>query len=196
MEKTANTEDNKMESKKEIRKRVLALRDSLGSMERKRSEILMTERILGHQWYYRSKELLVFISYGSEIDTTPIWEEALYQGKKVYAPCVKGENMEFYRIMGRFDLQPGYKGIPEPIDIDKRNLFVFSEEKITSALMLMPGVAFDPLRNRIGYGKGFYDRYLADKEGLHTIAVGYDCQMVPAIKAEEKDIRPMQVICL
>lgn len=62
--------------------------------------------------------------------------------------------------------------------------------------MIMPGVAFDVRRNRIGYGKGFYDRYLADKEGLHTIAIGFDCQMVPEIEAGEKDIKPMQVICL
>lgn len=186
----------KMESKSEIRKKVLALRDRLGPMERKRSEILMTERILGHQWYYKAKELLIFLSYGSEIDTAPIWEEALRQGKKVYVPCVLGEYMEFFRISGKADLQPGYKGIPEPVDIDKREKFVFTVEKTDSALMLMPGVAFDPVRNRIGYGKGFYDRYLADKMGLHTIAIGYDCQMVSAIEAEENDIRPMQVICL
>ncbi|MCH5269834.1 MAG: 5-formyltetrahydrofolate cyclo-ligase [Lachnospiraceae bacterium] len=185
-----------MESKSEIRKKVLAVRDNLDPMDRKRSEILMAERILGHQWYYSAKELLIFVSYGSEIDTSPIWEEALRQGKKVYVPCVMGENMEFYRIFGKSDLQPGYKGIPEPMDIDKREKYVYSEEKIISTLMLMPGVAFDPYRNRIGYGKGFYDRYLADKTKLHTIGIGYDCQMVSEIKAEETDIKPMQVICL
>lgn len=185
-----------MESKKEIRRKVLERRDSLGPMERKRSEILMTERILGHQWYYGAKELLIFVSYGSEIETAPIWEEALRQNKKVYVPCIVEDNMEFYRIMGKADLHPGYKGIPEPINIENREKYVFSEEKITSTLMLLPGVAFDPTRNRIGYGKGFYDRYLADKAELHTIAIGFDCQMVSAIETEETDVKPMQVICL
>jgi 5-formyltetrahydrofolate cyclo-ligase len=62
--------------------------------------------------------------------------------------------------------------------------------------MIMPGVAFDPERNRIGYGKGFYDRYLQDKPALRTIAIGYDCQMVAEIQTEETDVKPMQVICL
>ena len=63
--------------------------------------------------------------------------------------------------------------------------------------MIMPGVAFDAGRNRIGYGKGFYDKYLQDKEALQlrTIAIGFGCQMIDAIPAEENDIRPCQVIC-
>jgi len=62
--------------------------------------------------------------------------------------------------------------------------------------MLMPGVAFDGMRNRIGYGKGFYDRYLFDKPALQlrTIAIGFKCQKVEAIPANDNDIKPYQVI--
>ena len=71
-------------------------------------------------------------------------------------------------------------------------------ETAEKILMLMPGVAFDKKRHRIGYGKGFYDRYLAGKEALQlrTIAVGFQCQMVEEIPAEELDIKPYQVICV
>ena len=60
----------------------------------------------------------------------------------------------------------------------------------------MPGVAFDKQRNRIGYGKGFYDRYLADKEKLQlrTIAIGFQCQLVEAALSDRNDIKPYQVI--
>ena len=184
------------QSKTEIRRRILKRRDGLGPEERKRSEILITERILGHQWYYGAGELLVFISYGSEVDTAPIWEEARRQGKKVYAPCVLDGRMEFYRMEGRADLRPGYRGILEPAEPEKREKFVFSQDREKNTLMLMPGVAFDVFRGRLGYGRGFYDRYLADKAALRTIAIGYSCQMVDKLPTEDTDIRPMQVICL
>ena len=62
--------------------------------------------------------------------------------------------------------------------------------------MIMPGLAYDRKRSRIGYGKGFYDRYLQEKEALHTIAIGFDFQMVNDIEEEPNDIKPKQVICL
>lgn len=185
-----------METKKEIRKKVLALRDALTPCERLRSQVLLTERILGHQWYYRASEVLLFASYGSEIDTSALIEDALHCGKKVFLPKITGDQMVFYRILPGEKLEAGYRGIPEPAGTADREQFFFTPQKEETALMLMPGVAFDVYRNRIGYGKGFYDRYLADKERLHTIAIGFDCQMVPVIESDKTDIRPMQVICL
>ena len=184
-----------METKSEIRKRVLACRDALTPAERIRSEVLLTDRILGHQWYYGAEEVLLFVSCGSEISTGEIMADAFRQGKKVYVPKVMGENLAFYRIRSEAELQKGYKGILEPEAIEAER-FVYKEEKADRVLMLMPGAAFDRVRNRIGYGKGFYDRYLSDKDSLHTIAIGFDCQMVSVIESDKNDVRPMQVICL
>lgn len=185
-----------MESKKEIRKRILAYRNALTKKERTKAEILLTERILGHQWYYGALEVLSYAAYGSEISTVSIMEDAFRCGKKVYIPKVEGSSMEFYRIFPGEKLTAGYKGISEPSDIDGRERFQYTKETAKTALMLMPGVAFDAMRSRIGYGMGFYDRYLSDKQELHTIAVGFACQMVANIDPEETDIKPMQVICL
>ena len=88
----------------------------------------------------------------------------------------------------------GYKGIREP----KGDTEVYSGKDASLAdktLMIMPGVAFDRNRNRMGYGGGFYDRFLSDKPWMHTIAIGYQCQMFPEIPVEENDIRPGQIIC-
>lgn len=201
--------------KKAIRKAALAARDALGTEERRKAELLLAERILGHQWFYGSEEILCFVSFGSEIDTREIIGEALRAGKRVYVPKVltgeerkatggvnregQGEalpRMDFFRIEGMNQLKPGYKGILEPSGDSDR--YIYTPERAGHTLMLMPGAAFDGFRNRLGYGGGFYDRYLADREALklRTVAVGFRCQLVGEIPAEGTDVRPCQVICM
>ena len=180
--------------KRQLRKEVLKRRDKLTEEERKAAALKLADRIIGHQWFYRSDCLLIFASYGSEIDTSEIISEALRTGKRVYLPRVEGLEMQFYRIYSLEELTEGYRGIPEPDGTSER--YLYSENEADHTLMIMPGVAFDPYRHRIGYGKGFYDRFLEGKEALslRTIAVGFWCQMVEEIPQEEKDIRPYQVI--
>lgn len=182
--------------KKALRRQILNLRENLSCEERERAALLLTERISGHQWFYLADTLLGFVSYGSEIDTTGILAEALSKGKKVYVPKVTGEDMIFYRISSLEELVEGYKGIQEPVG--NTEIFEYDPEQAGKVLMLMPGAVFDIQRNRIGYGKGFYDRFLAAKEELQlrTIAVGYKCQQVEEIPTEEWDIKPYQVICV
>lgn len=191
--------------KRELRRRALAYRGALSEEEREKAAVLLTERILGHQWFYNSRTLLAFAGCGSEIDTGEILREALRQGKQVYLPRVlettansegKLPEMAFFRIRSLQELSPGYRGILEPPDTGES--YVYREEEAVETLMLMPGVAFDALRNRLGYGKGFYDRYLWDKPKLclRTIAVGFRCQLAERIPREEGDIRPYQVICV
>ena len=180
--------------KRQLRKEVLKRRDELTEEERKAAALKLADRIIGHQWFYRSDCLLIFASYGSEIDTSEIISEALRTGKRVYLPRVEGLEMQFYRIYSLEELTEGYRGIPEPDGTSER--YLYSENEADHTLMIMPGVAFDPYRHRIGYRKGFYDRFLEGKEALslRTIAVGFWCQMVEEIPQEEKDIRPYQVI--
>lgn len=187
---------NKIETKSQIRSRILKIRNALTEEERNRAAFLLTERILGHQWYCQSDTILCYADYGSEISTKELIREALSTGKKVFLPRVEGENMTFYRIGDLSELVQGYKGIPEP----KGNTESYCREKqaVEKTLLLMPGVVFDRCRNRIGYGKGFYDRFLADNPELQlrSIAVGYQCQLLEELPVEETDIRPCQVICV
>ena len=182
------------EKKRQLRKEVLKRRNTLTETDRKASSLKLADRIIGHQWFYRSDRLLIFASYGSEIETSEIISEALRTGKRVYLPKVEGEEMQFYKITSLEELTEGYRGIPEPDGSSEK--YGYYEEEADHTLMIMPGVAFDPYRNRIGYGKGFYDRFLADKEALkiRTIAVGFQCQMVEEIPQDLNDIIPYQVI--
>lgn len=183
-------------AKKQIRRRILDARDRLTPEERRRGAVLLEERICGHQWFYSSGMLLAFASFGSEIDTDGLIGEALRQGKKVYLPRVEGEELHFYRVWDLSELKGGYRGIPEPAGTSEE--YCYREAEASGTLMVMPGVAFDGQRNRLGYGKGFYDRFLADKEALRlrTIAVGFACQLVEALPARAWDVRPCQVICV
>lgn len=182
--------------KKELRRELLKKRDSLSPKEQERARVLITERLLGHQWFCGSDILLGFVSFGSEIGTGDLLEEARRKGKKVYVPRVEGEDMVFYRYEGAAELTEGYRGILEPAGREER--YAYDPEQAGRTLILMPGVGFDPFRNRLGYGKGFYDRFLSDKEGLQlrSIAIGHSCQMVERLPQEEHDVRPYQVLCV
>ncbi len=180
--------------KRAIRRDVLAKRDALPEEQRKMADMAMADRIIGHQWFYGAEVLLAFVNYGSEIGTSEIIEEALSKEKKVFVPRIEGDEMFFYRITFMDQLKEGYKGIFEPDGTTE--CFDYEKYKERRMLLLMPGVAFDIYGNRMGYGKGFYDRFLKDKENLQTfsIAIGYKCQRVDFIPVEEHDLKPYQVI--
>ena len=187
------------QSRREIRQKALKTRDALSADERRKGSLLMTERILGHQWFYRSDIFLCFASYGSEIDTYELINEAIRKGKRVFLPKVTNTSektmMSFCRLTDISELSDGYKKIPEPSETAE--MYVFTPVDAEHTLMLMPGTAFDAFRNRLGYGKGFYDEFLADKAALQlrTIAVGFRCQMVERIPERDGDVKPCQVIC-
>lgn len=184
----------KKEEKSRLRKEIIKKRDELPFPTRQMADTAMAERIIGHQWFYRAEVLLGFVNYGSEISTEEILEEALRKGKKLFLPKIVGAEMKFYHISDLDDLETGYKGIREPKG--NTECFSYDDYKATRLLMLVPGVAFDVFGNRMGYGKGFYDRFLVNKEVLQTysIGIGYLCQRVEILPIEETDIKPYQVI--
>lgn len=181
-----------MTDKRNIRKQILHERDMLPKEQRILEEEYVAQKVLTHQWYINATDFLVFKSYGSEISTKSMISKALRDGKRVYLPRVltDGEHMEFFRIESPSDVVNGYRGILEP---KGNEMFQYESGNKEQVLMIMPGVAFDQEGNRIGYGKGFYDRYLSKKEGLRTIAVAFRCQMVEKIEKDPHDIKPMQV---
>lgn len=180
------------ELKKEIRKTILARRDAMDPKTRAQASRMLADRIIGHQWFYRADAILCFVSFGSEIDTRELLEEAWRKEKKVYVPKVMQGNMEFYQVFSGNDLQEGYRRILEPDGRGNRYSYTPKER----VLMLMPGVAFDSCRRRLGYGGGYYDRYLANQGELrnYTIGIGFACQRVEELPEEELDVRPYQVI--
>ena len=123
---------------------------------------------------------------GNEIDTTEIIRYCKENGKRLAAPRVSGDTMEFYYFTDETDMEQGAYDIWEPTGTEA----VEDEE----SLVIMPGVAFDLSCNRIGYGKGYYDRYLSAHPRMKKVALAYDFQIVGRIKREVHDVRPDMVV--
>ena len=183
-----------METKKEIRKRILTIRDEIPTEDRKILSRKIKEQMLQSACYRRAEVILAYVSYRSEVDTIELIGQALADGKRVFAPKVSGDEMEFWQIGGMEDLQSGYQGIMEPAE--KVSFPVYRKKhQDGNVLMWMPGAVFDKSCHRIGYGKGFYDKYLHRigknvGNGLTTVALAYYCQILSRIPSEPHDYRP------
>lgn len=186
-----------METKREIRKRILALRDQLSDVERMEKSVSIVDTLLGLEEYEQADRILSFVSYQSEVELDAFLIRCFQDGKQVFVPLVCGDEMRFFEITSMQDLNIGYKGILEPaFDEEKEYLLSQDDESAGRDLMIMPGAAFDTKGNRIGYGKGFYDKFLSKGFDGTKLAVAYELQIVPenSFEAEETDIRPDQII--
>ena len=147
-----------METKRSIRNAVLKLRDHMGEKERKLKSKLIAEKVMSTIVYREAEIILSYLNYKSEVETEGLVNKALEDGKRVYCPKVNGDTMEFYLIRSIEDTEVGHMGIREPFPEEAKLL---GEREISGGkcVMIMPGSAFDKDRNRIGYGKGYYDKY-------------------------------------
>ena len=170
-----------METKKQIRSRLLANRALLDCKEQFAKSNAIFLRLQEEVWFQQCTVLFAYIPYHDEVQTNAMIEYAWQHGKVVAVPRVTGETMKFYAITKWNALKSGYKGIQEPYRCE--------QEIIPNAqsLMLVPGVGFDMGGNRCGYGKGFYDRYLEAYSNLHTIALAYDCQICNTLPIDSHD---------
>lgn len=176
-----------MDSKSYIRKTLIKLRDEISEELREEKDEAIYERIINSDEYKKSKLLFVFVSYGSEVDTHKLINHALYSGKRVCVPKVidKVNGMKAVEIRCWSDLIEGYRGILEP---ELKETSVVEEKAID--LVIVPGVAFDINGGRLGYGGGFYDRFLLKlKDECHIIAVCYKEQVVNELPMDEHDIK-------
>lgn len=174
------------EEKKKIRKLKTEQRDKMTAEERNAADKRILEKVLSLPEYRRAKAVLTYVSMRSEADTKRLISEALKEGKTVAAPRVSGKEMQFYVIASQEELEEGYFGILEPGAACP--LFSFSDVSPEEIFLLMPGTAFDRTGGRIGYGGGFYDRFLSEHLELKRIALAYEVQMMERVPREEYDL--------
>lgn len=182
-------------SKTDVRRYIKKLRNAIPQEYAKAAQDTIFSRITRLPEFNKRPYILSYVSYNSEISTLEFINGALScNDRYVYVPRVEGSRvMNFYRIhdMDK-DLVPGAYGIPEPAPglsgVSQELYDAVSDEE---AVIIIPGLAFDENRNRIGYGGGFYDTYLAGHPGMLKIAVAFDCQIIdrcPGVEAT--DIKP------
>ena len=141
----------------------------------------LAELFLAHPLYQNAKTIYGYLPYNQEVRTVPILQQAILDGKRVAVPKVFGDEMKFIYLNDLENVEIGYCGISEPIDDGP-------EADDPTALVLMPGLAFDPQGHRIGYGGGFYDKFLALEPDHPTLALCYAFQMVDHLETEEFDV--------
>ena len=141
----------------------------------------LAKQFLNTKQYAQARTIYGYLPYNQEVRTVPILEQALRDGKRVAVPKVYGDEMRFIYIEDFEGLNPSDMGIPEPV-------FDTPVADDPTALVIMPGLAFDPQGHRIGYGGGFYDKFLASEPSHPTIALCYDFQMFSDLDTDTFDV--------
>ena len=168
---------DKKELRRTIRERKRAMTEEEIVTRSKKLGVLFAQS----EAYKNAKTIYGYLPYNQEVRTVPMLEQALRDGKRVAVPKVYGDEMKFLYLDDLSKVSKGYAGIPEPIADEP----VADDE---TALVLMPGLAFDQAGHRIGYGGGFYDKFLAAEPNHPTLALCYEFQMLPELHTEEHDI--------
>lgn len=175
-------------NKKDIRKSILQKRDTLKTRGEK--DFLIFDRLISSNIYKKSKVLFTYVSFGSEVDTLALIEKAISDGKTVCIPKTNFEDKEMkaIKIESLRELIKTKQGILEPIGGEELNIDSID-------FIIMPGVAFDFNGNRIGYGAGFYDRFLnKQRKKSIKVALCYETQIIEDAMAEEHDIKVDYII--
>lgn len=167
--------------KTELRREIRARKRAMTEAEIEERSAKLARLFFASGAYQNAKTIYGYLPYNQEVRTVPMLERALKDGKKVAVPKVYGDEMKFLYLDDLTAVAKGYAGIPEPIADEP----VAHDE---TALVLMPGLAFDPQGHRIGYGGGFYDKFLAAEPNHPTLALCYEFQMLPKLDVEDHDI--------
>lgn len=182
-----------METKSEIRKRVIDERNALDIQVIAEKSASVCEKLCSLEQYARAGMILAYMSYRNEVSTDLFIKRCLRDGKRVAVPKVvqgSGRELELYEIRDvKRDIKPGFKGIPEP---DITTALRAAPSDIDMAVI--PGVSFDKSRFRVGYGAGYYDRFLGKlRADCIKVGVAFEIQLVDNVCADTHDV-PMDMI--
>lgn len=167
--------------KKALRREISAQKRSMTAEQIESASRRLADQLFATDAYQQAQSIYGYLSYNQEVRTESILRRAMIDGKRVAVPKVYGDDMKFIWIEDLDLVAPGYYDIPEPIADGP----VADDEM---ALVLMPGLAFDPEGHRIGYGGGFYDRYLAAHHDHKLVALCYDFQIFDHLDTDVHDI--------
>lgn len=169
------------EKRKELRRQMREQRDRLDPDAVKK----YSRRISAHLWELdpirKASNIMIFASMGNEVDLSVFQEEALAEGKKIFMPRVEGKEIVVVPFEGWDKMKLSSFGVREPVGetVDPADLDV----------VIVPGLVFDGRGFRLGYGKGYYDRFLPRlKEDAFACGVCYEFQVVETIYPHEEDV--------
>ena len=174
-------------NKKEIRAQVRAQKKAMTEAQIDAASEKLGLLLRESAAYRAASTIYGYLPYNQEVRTTPMLRQAMLDGKRVAVPKCYGDEMRFLYLEDLNAVAPGYANIPEPI----------ADEPVAddpTALVLMPGLAFDREGRRIGYGGGFYDKFLEAEPDHPTLALCYGFQMFDHLEVDEYDIPVDEVL--
>lgn len=178
--------------KKELRRQVLAARQRLQPEEVKEKSRLITVALLELPELQAAETVLAYMDFRQEVETGPLLQELMRLGKKVALPVtdVASKNLWLYQVQDlEEDIEPGVWGIRQP----KTSLPAVRPEQLD--VVIVPGVAFDLKGYRLGYGGGFYDRFLPQtRPDCRWLAPIFELQLVPDVHPEAHDCRMHRLV--
>ncbi|MBN2087767.1 5-formyltetrahydrofolate cyclo-ligase [Candidatus Peregrinibacteria bacterium] len=171
-----------MSDKKEIRSKLLEIRRSLPIVQRNQKSKVICDKLEELAVFQNSDHILFYYSFDTEVDTIPIINKYVKE-KRIYLPRLISENQFVALPFHNFDtLKQSSFQIPEPIKKEDEESY---ESRLD--LIIVPGVGFDKNGNRIGMGKGYYDRYLAKLPHTPKVALAFENQVLESIPKEKYD---------
>ncbi|MDD3297783.1 MAG: 5-formyltetrahydrofolate cyclo-ligase, partial [Firmicutes bacterium] len=144
--------------KQRIREEILGMRREIPHSQREEYSRSIFQRLIGLDLFKASQNIMAYVAFRNEVETLPVIRYCLSEGKRVHIPVSVPKTREL--LLSELkdperDLRPGTYGVPEPAP---ENIRPFPKEDLD--LILVPGVAYDEKGFRIGYGAGYYDRFL------------------------------------
>ncbi len=184
-----------MTEKQNVRDYYKQLRNKMSQGQVETLSLKICEHLIASDLFMQAVYLYAYAPLGNEVDVKPVVEAAWQQGKRVAFPKVFGEEMRYFEVTDFSQLKEGTFHVMEPEETFGAAPVNWRGER--GLLVLVPGVAFDRQGNRMGYGKGYYDRHFADfdksyDEGL--LGVAYELQVTDCLPAESFDLRLYDII--
>ncbi len=176
-----------MSEKKKLRADMLSLRKSMSEDEVKSKSEAICKTIARMKLTHNYEDVLLYYPVNNEVDLRYLFPVLTNEKKNIWLPVVNGKSMSFHLYEGEKNLKIGAYGIPEPIS---ETIYKGMAEK---AVVFMPGLAFTENKDRLGYGGGYYDKFLAC-QNYHTVAVAFETQIVDFIPNESFDIKPNIIV--
>ncbi len=183
-----NMENNVIAKKAALRKELLKKRSDINEVEAYKKSRKICESIISTEAFKNAEFIFAYMPIRNEVHILPVIEAGFDLRKRIAFPkCLdKKGHMAFFEVSQLSDLSSGAFGIMEPAEgcpmVD-----VVEKSETINGIMLVPGVGFDSTKNRLGYGGGYYDRFIGANKSICYIAPAYELQVVENIPTEPYD---------
>lgn len=169
--------------KKQLRIQYKSVRNSISATDKSNSDQVIFRNFVSSPFFKDSDLYLCYVSVGSEVETVKIIDSLLANSKRVGVPYCEGKEMHFYEINSIDELVSGAYGIPTA-DVKKAKRI----SDFSNTLCIVPALSFDKKGFRLGYGGGYYDRFLS-LHSVDTLGLCYECCYAESLPAEPHDIK-------